>query len=307
MKLIPQTPAEARQSHLESATWRRLLLWGLKNVPVSLQDATMPLWAAFFYFQVPHIRQAIELNLHQLLGIRSTQLHLLAFRTFTHYCQSIANTYRLHLGGRMRLLSQITGAEVLDNVIASGKGAILATGHVGNWQLGPYYLAQHKMPPLTMVMSEEPHPDTQHIEAMLRDKKWRVVYPGRSPWLNLELRAALGRGELVGFQMDRPWAKRALAVPFAGGQASFALGPALLAHICKVPVVPVFFPMTDNGISILVGSPLWSQYTDQPREDMTEITCRLAKIYERVVFNYPDQWFNFYHFWVDTRQMNNSG
>ena len=54
------------------------------------------------------------------------------------------------------------------DALASGRGAVLATGHVGNWHLGPYFLGQNDLPPITVVMHEEPDPETQRIEASCR-------------------------------------------------------------------------------------------------------------------------------------------
>ena len=57
MSGIPNTPAEARKSHLESVFWRRTLRWGLRLVPPALQRVTMPMWSGLFYLQVPHVRR----------------------------------------------------------------------------------------------------------------------------------------------------------------------------------------------------------------------------------------------------------
>jgi len=295
----PHTPEEARQSHLESAAWRQMLLWGLRNVPVPLQRASMPLWAAFFYAQVPHVRRGIERNLARLLGLRAPRLQIAAFRTFTNYCSCIANAYRLHAGAPLTIPALTTGLEGLRDTLAAGRGAVLATGHLGNWHLGPYFLGQHDLPPITVVMHEEPDPETQRIESSLRDRRMRVVYSSHAPLLTLELRSALLRGELVGVQMDRPSLGGGMPVTCAGRRAVFALGPALLARACDVPVFPVFFPLDGDGVRILVEPPLWSRHTTDRGADHAELSERLAAIYARMIRRYPEQWFNFYEFWND--------
>jgi KDO2-lipid IV(A) lauroyltransferase len=295
---IPRTPADARRSHLESELWRRALLWGLRHVPRSVQQASMPLWSLFFYLQVPHVRRAIESNLARLLGTRTrVERQRVAFFTFTNYCRCIANAYSLHAGIDVDIPVKVTGLTHLTSVLSSQRGAILATGHVGNWHLGPYFLAQHGLPPVTVVMHEEPDRGAQEMELELRDKKMRVVYSGQSPLLSLGLRAALKKGELVAFQMDRSSADGGLEVPCAGGHASFALGPAQLARLCDVPVVPVFFPMEGRGVHIVVESPLWASQSGDRQRDHLQLTSELAEVYAWTIRRYPDQWFNFYEFW----------
>jgi len=303
---IPRTPAQARESHLESAFWRRALVLGRRGGPRPLQRASMPLWSAFFYLQVPHVRRAIESNLARLLGLDPPRLQLSAYRTFTNYCQTVANTYLTYLDLDPGVSVELTGADHLREVLCRGGGAVLATAHLGNWQLGSHYLDRHGFPPVTVVMTEEPDGATQDMVEELRDHarrgdaaRWSgatVAYPGRSPLLSLELRATLRRGELVAFQMDRP-AGQGLPVPFGAGKATFAAGPALLARTCDVPVVPVFFPLEHGTLHIVVEPPLYSAHTSDRQEDVQRLTADLALVYERMVRRHPEQWFNFFDFW----------
>lgn len=294
---VASTPLEARRSHLESAAWRRALIWGLRSVPVPLQELTMPLWAGFFYAQVPEVRRALELNLRRLTGARAPSLQLAAFRTFLNYCRCIANAYRVHAGAPLALPSRIAGLEHLERALADGGGAILATAHLGNWHLGPYYLAERALPPITVVMTAEPDRGAQQIDAGLRDGRMRVLYSGDSPLLGLELRARLRSGELVGLQMDRPTAGGGIRVRCgAHGTARFASGPAQLAWSSGAPVLPVFFPLEDSALSIRIEPPLRCR-EGEPREAVvTRITSELAAIYARAIERYPEQWFSFFDF-----------
>ena len=247
---------------------------------------------------MPHIRQAIEENLSRLLGLTSPHKQISAWNTFTNYCRCVAHAYSMHSGIDLNIPTSIVGYEKIEPLFTNGQGVIMATGHLGNWQIAPYLLKKQKLPQITVVMNEEPHEGTQHLEDIYRDKQMRVVYPGRSPLLSLELRAALYRGELVGFQMDRPSATGGISVNCAGGQASFASGPALLSRACGVPVVPVFFPLDGKGIQIRIEKPLWAKRTNDRQQDLQELTSRLAECYSRTIRLYPEQWFNFYNFWT---------
>ena len=297
MSGIPHNPAEARQSHLESEFWRKTLQRGLRLIPPALQRASMPLWSGFFYLQVPHVRRAIHANLRHLHELSSPGRELMAFRTFTNYCRCIAQAYRFYAGGELDLEAEVIGMENMRRALDSGEGAVLATGHLGNWQLGPLFLSRHGFPPVTVVMEAEPDAAVQRMEQASRDQQMHVVYPRQSPLLSLQLRGALRRGELVGFQMDRPLDDRGLRVPCAGGMASFAPGPALLSRVCQVPVVPVFFPLAGRKLRIIIEPPQWAHRTADRDADLLELTSRLAVIYGRQVRRYTDQWFNFYDFW----------
>ncbi len=294
---VPSTPSEARRSHLESAGWRRALIWGLRNVPLTLQELSLPLWAAFFYAQVPEVRRAIELNLRRLTHAHAPSLQLAAFRTFLNYCRCIANAYRVHAGAPLALAARTLGGEHLARALAEGRGAILATAHLGNWHLGPYYLADRDLPPITIVMTEEPDPGAQRIDAGLRDGRMRVVYSGGDALLGLELRARLRRGELVGLQMDRPGGGHGLRVACgAHGRASFASGPAQLAWSSGAPVLPIFFPIEEGALAIRIEPPLRVDDGEAREAAVARLTGELAATYARAIERYPEQWFSFFDF-----------
>jgi lauroyl/myristoyl acyltransferase len=297
---IPKSPSEARISHLESAHWRKALFWGLRHIPVSIRQVTMPGWSIFFFLQVPHIRRAIDRNLSHLCHESLARRQIMAFFTFHNYCQCIANAYSVHAGADLKISVEVSGLSQLKDLLARGQGAVIATGHIGNWHLGPYLLAKHGLPPITVVMSEEPNQGAQRIDASFRDKRLNIVYPERDPLLSLSLRAALSRGELVGLQMDRPATKNGLQVSCAGGMARFAAGPALLARSCDAPVVPIFFPLTPSGIQIVISPPLWVKKTDDRERDVLDLTQRLAQVYGDQIRRFPEQWFNFYSFWSES-------
>lgn len=296
---IPHNPTEARASHLESLFWRRALLWGLRAFPHRVRQASIPLWAAFFYAQVPHGRRALESNLGRLLEVGSPGRELWAFRTFTNYCRCIANSYGHLLGQELELSRPISGLSNLRAALAHGRGAVLATGHLGNWHLGPHFLRDDGLPPVTVVMHQEPDSRTQQLEQRVRDSRMTVVYSGRDPMVSLSLRGVLARGELVAFQMDRGPGDGAsgIRVPCAGGEVTFAAGPALLARVCDAPVVPAFFPLEGDGVRTILEPPVWAPRSADRRRDMYELTARLAGVYERMIRRYPDQWFTFYDFW----------
>src|SRR5437016_3215161 len=50
---------------LQTASWRRALLWGARHLPPSVKLATMPLWAAIPFVLVPRARRQIAKNLER--------------------------------------------------------------------------------------------------------------------------------------------------------------------------------------------------------------------------------------------------
>ena len=144
----------AFRHRFEGPFWRRVFLGGVRNIPQGLQRASMPMWAGIFYALVPGARRIAEQNLERIAGpLPTTQAKLRSFRLFVNYAQAITNMYAMHLGQNVPVEAEFVNRHNLTNVLDSGGGAIICTGHMGAWQIAPLLMRRKKMPPLTMAMA----------------------------------------------------------------------------------------------------------------------------------------------------------
>jgi KDO2-lipid IV(A) lauroyltransferase len=289
----------AFRHRFEGPFWRRVFLGGVRNMPQSVQRATMPMWAGIFYALVPSARRTVERNLTQICGEMSQfELKRLSFRLFVNYAQAITNMYAMHLGQPVPLDAQSVGNETMYKLRAEGRGAVVVTAHMGHWQIAPFLMAKKAYPPMTMAMAEEPNARLAAFEEQFR-QKMRIVYTTRSPFATLELANIIRRGELVGMQLDRHLGGAHVMLPFCGKPAPFPLGPATLARATRAPLVPVFIIGASDRrhCTFHVERPLDVERTRDRDADVHRATARLVEVYERYVRSYPDQWFNFYDFW----------
>ena len=115
-----------------------------------------------------------------------------------------------------------------------------------------------------------------------------------SPTVGVELVAALRRGEVVAFQLDRALGGRGdVAVPFFGAPVAFPLGPFLMAAAASAPVVPAFCVLQADGSYRLHVEPALAVSRGGEVEALGAAVATL----ERYVRAHWDQWFNFYDVW----------
>jgi KDO2-lipid IV(A) lauroyltransferase len=284
--------------------FRRLVLGGVRNLPLSVKFASMPLWGGIFHTLVPEARRAAERNLVHVLGPMSPlALYRRSFRLFANYAQSISNLYSLHLDLPLGLEVQTRQGELLIELRKQKRGAILATGHMGYWQIAPFLMSPKAYAPMTMAMAEEPNQRTAEFEERFRSRL-RIVYTTRSPLALVELARIVGQGELVGMQMDRHTGGAYLLCDFFGQPAPFPTGPATLARATRAPLIPVFVIADESRrrCEFCVEDPIEVASTRDRERDVGEATRALVAIYERYVGRYPEQWFNFFDFWAPPAQ-----
>ena len=241
-------------------------------------------------------RGAVRRNLARVLpALGPSALEAKVSETFANFAVCFADLLTLNRGADAGLSPDVVaigGDAHLDAGLAHGRGAILLTAHLANWELAGRLLARLRERPTHVVLSAE---QDHAVEGYLRLGGPHLTFvTRRDATSTLGLMAALRRGELVAMQGDRATGERGDAtLPFFGAPAAFPLGPFVLARAAGAPVVPAFCAMVPGGgYRISVEAPIWVE----PGEEMSALAAVVAAL-ERAVRARPTEWFNFYDVW----------
>ena len=191
--------------------------------------------------------------------------------------------------------------ETVDPAFEHG-AAILATMHFGSLQVVSEVLATISQMPITSPMETLADPEMQRFVAELRTVGHvRIVAIGEA---RRELRAALGRGELVGIVADRDISGGGIAVPLFGHPAPLPVGPAMLAleHDVALHVAATRRIRGERFAGYLI--------TIHPAEVCAGATTRRARVeavlaaearaFEHFIADAPEQWWAvFFPIWPD--------
>jgi KDO2-lipid IV(A) lauroyltransferase len=296
---VRQEAGRAFRHRFEGPLFRRMFLWGVRTMSPSVQRATMPMWAGIFYALVPRARRMAEQNLAHVAGaLPSLEAHARSFRLFVNYAQTLADMYSFHVGNEPPMEVAYSGRKNVTDLLDARRGVILATGHMGAWQLAPFFMQRNGLPPPVIAMAEEPNAELAEFERRFRDK-FKIVYVTSSPFATLELAKTLREAGIVAMQMDRAAGGPTVEVEFCGTAAKFPVGPATLARATRCPLVPAFSIAENHRrhCRFYLEEPIEVAHTRDRDRDLREATARLVQVYERFVKKYPEQWFNFYDFW----------
>jgi lauroyl/myristoyl acyltransferase len=240
--------------------------------------------------------QAVRANLARVHPHRDAAwLDAAVRRVFDAFAVCFADLLSLNRGPDAALWRHVAGIDEqapTREALARGRGCVSITGHLGNWELAGRLLARLGRR-VHVAMAPEADPG---VEDALGDRSAGAVRVVRlaSPLVAVELAAALRRGEVVAFQMDRPLGGRGdRPVPFFGRPAPFPVGPFALAAAAGAPVVPAFCVLTPHRRYRLMVEPAF----DVPRGGEDAALRRAVAVLERYVAAHWDQWFNFYDVW----------
>ena len=213
-------------------------------------------------------------------------------RNFQHYAITLLeNLQSACLSAEdMRARFRVSGEEHLLRALAPGKGVIVVSAHLGNFEMALQYPVCCQQRPMTGVAKKLRNRLLNRWIHGLRTRFGnKLIYKKEAlPAMIKTLR----RGELLGILVDQSRYKLAYDVVFWGRKATMTYAPALLARRCKSPILPIFcFRRADGLLAIRIEPPLDLHKTRDLRADLQINTQQIAAVVENAIRRCPEQWF----------------
>lgn len=190
--------------------------------------------------------------------------------------------------GRINRIVNAEGLERIDNALARGKGVIILTSHLGNWE----YLAAY-----LMLNGYDGEVVGRRIYYSRYDKLLtglRKSVGVNTLWRNGSVRnmlRVLRQNRMLGVLPDQDTDKvDGIFVDFFGCPAYTPTGPVSLALATGASIVPCFIVREGKGHRVYVEEPLELVVTDSKAETIRVNTERWSSVVERYIRRYPDQW-----------------
>jgi KDO2-lipid IV(A) lauroyltransferase len=191
------------------------------------------------------------------------------------------------------VVAAIRGREHLEAARAAGRGAILLTGHFGNFELMGARLA--RLHPVDFVVKPLGNP---RMEVVVDDLRHRagvgVIKLGAGVRQVFE---ALRANRWVAMVGDQDARRHGVFVPFFGRPTSTAVGPAAIAIRTGAPIIMGFVTRRPDGrheLDLMAPLPSPSLATADP---VRELTARHTAELEIWIRRHPAMWFWLHRRW----------
>jgi len=189
----------------------------------------------------------------------------------------------------LALFDRVDGWEHIDDALRGGQGALLVTGHLGNWELGGSYIAARGV----RVDAIARHMSNRLFERYLTRVRERfgvrVVFDERAV---RQTPRSVRENRIVGFLADQGVAGLASTyVPFFARMAKTPRGPAVFALKMKVPVIFVVAVREPSGRYRLVVESIGVVDTGDREADTVALVAHYTARLEHWVRQYPGQYF----------------
>lgn len=251
------------------------------------------------YFIVPYRRNTVKDNIDQAFSnvLNPQEKKRLAQAFYSHLLKSIKEIICLRFLTIEQLKSKVCvkGLEHLESIAAQEQGALILTGHFGNWELAP----------IGGILNFSDFQGRFHFIRRLLGNKWlerilfrRYYQAGLNviPKKNSLAQAcdALEKNHAVVFVLDQHASlanRDGVAVEFFGKKAGTYRSLAIIARNTNIPVIPAAgYRLPNNQHVLEFYQPIYWKKTDNPQQDIYYNTKAYNEALEQIIIKHPEQW-----------------
>jgi len=249
-----------------------------------------PLSANALDLAIPRLRRIALRNL-QLAGYgNAPQITDGVFRSLGRVIDSVARFPSLNPENVHRLI-RYDGLENFTSAMARGRGVLVATAHLGNWELSAFAHA-YMTAPMHIVVRPLDNP---RLDAWVeRRRTLSGNHLIRKKHAAREILRALHKGDAVGVLIDQNVVPaEGVFIDFFGRKACAGTAFVKFAHHSGAPVVPGFAFWEPKEYRYVLRFYPAVEMTG----DVAADTQRVHSFLESVIRQYPDQWLWIHRRW----------
>ena len=217
------------------------------------------------------------------------QINKIAVNVFCNLGMSIAEVLSMPKM-KSQLYKRIYGVgfEKLDKALSKGKGAIMISAHLGNWELLPLYYVAKGYPTNIIARRVYYEKYDEWVKVLRESTGVNIIFRDESPRRFLE---ALKNNEILGIMPDQDIdSVESVFVNFFNRPTYTPIAPVALATKTGCPILPCFIIRENGRHKIIIEDPIDLVITDNKGEDIVKNTQTWSALLESYIRRYPEQW-----------------
>jgi len=268
------------------------------HLPLKISYKIATFISDLHYLFVAKDRKTVKENLEVIFPAKSAseicRIRIEIFRNFAKYLVDFFRFSKLDTQNIKKNI-EIQNIHYIDDILSKGKGAIIVSAHLGNWELGGVVIALMGYPFWAVVLPHKYKKVDDFFKSQREIKGVRVIPLGRAARQSLDVLRENKALALVG---DRDFSEKGLILDFFGRPAIFPKGPAALALKTGATIIPGFMLRNkDDSFTLKFERPLNFTSTGNKDNDLIGLTTQYKEIFEDYIRKYPEQWYIFRKFW----------
>ena len=295
--------ADSATAPAPSATYRvefwKLGMFLIRWLPRPVTDALARIIITLYRWMRPARMEVVTENLLPVFRGDRAQARASASKLFSNFAGKITDLWRYESGVPVAgMPKQSSGWEHLEKIRATGRGALLLTPHLGNWEFGGPLLISKGIPLLVLTQPEPGHGLTELRQQSRARWGIETLVVNADPFAFMEVIKRLQAGAVVALLVDRPPAQTAVTVELFGQPFRASIAAAELARATGCALLPVCVLRENEGYAAhMLPEIAYDRAALGDRAARQRLTQEILRAFEPVIRQHPDQWYHFVPVW----------
>lgn len=254
-----------------------------------------------YYFLFPgKAKKPLNYYFRKRLGYNFLQTKIAIYENFNYLGRSLID--------KMILMSNIPspftinhdGVKHLEEMVQKGKGGLLISGHVGNWEAAGQLLKRLQTK-INIVMYQVEEEKIKEYLDKVRGRSFNVIFIKNDLSHIYEINEALQRNEFVCIHADRYIeGNKTIEANLLNAPTKLPIGPFVLATTFQTPVSFVF--AVKEGLKHYHFFASRAKIYEKGRKNIPTIVEAYTQQMEKMIRFYPLQWHNYFPFWNEEKE-----
>jgi predicted exporter/lauroyl/myristoyl acyltransferase len=292
------TAPPAPSQFYRGAIWK-LGLGLARLLPIAL-IRSLAKWGAALYWRLAARRRGVVAeNLRPVLNDDPAAAAAAGRELFTEFALKLADLWRYESGADLdSWVMHWKGWDFYQAAAARGKGVLLVTPHLGNWEIGGAFLPRQG---LKLLVLTQPEPDPVLTEMRKASRaRWGVetIVVGEDAFAFIEIVKRLQEGAAVALLMDRPAPSTAVNIQLFGRPFSASIAAAELARASGCAILPACIVRTARGYEGELRPEIpYDRAKIGNRAARIQLTQEIMSVFQPPIRQYISQWYHFVPIW----------
>ena len=247
-------------------------------------------------------RRQVQGNLKVIFPEKSVkEIRQIRIRMFRNFAKYLVDFFRFSTIDKEYIKQniQLQNLGYFDQVLKEGRGVIAVTAHLGNWELGGIVIALLGYPFSAVALVHKDKRVNAFFNAQREGRGMKVIPFGKAARQCLKV---LAKNEILALAGDRDFAGKGLIIDFFGKPTFLPMGPAAFAQKTNARIVPGFMLRNkDDTFTLRMEKPIEVSSGAGNKNDLLTLVQQYKVIIEDYIRKYPDQWYMFRKFWIDSQ------
>ncbi len=276
--------------------------WGaVRRMPGPVSRSMFQLMADQAWLRHGGSVQQLERNLRRVVPEASTrELRELSRESMRSYLRYWNEVFRLPDLSRSEIVSGVRpeGAEHAIAAMQQGKGVVIATPHMGNWDHAGAWMSLEHYPFTTVVERLKPEGLYERFLEFRRSLGMEILplTGGESPF-----RVLLDRvrsGGMVVLVGDRDLSRTGVPVTFFGEPTRMPRGPAALSVVTGAPLLPATIWNDGRRTAFRINEPVVAPDHLSKADKIMNLTQQMADVFQAGIAAHPSDWHMMQPLWL---------